>query len=51
MEEIKWIQRSREANLKDRDQNTSSFNKLANARARFNSLAKLIVDGMLIEVM
>lgn len=34
MREIKWMQKSREADVKDGDWNTTSFRKLANARER-----------------
>lgn len=49
MEKIKWLQRSREADIKKGGWITSYFHKLANARSRRNSLAKLVIDGVLVE--
>lgn len=45
MEEIKWTQKSREIDVKERGHNTFYFHKLPNVRARYNFLAKLNRDG------
>lgn len=39
----------REVGVKDGDPNTSHFHKLSNARARHNSLAMLVIDGVLLD--
>ena len=49
MEEMLWRQKSRELWLKKWDKNTSFFHKMANAHRRRNFMAKLRVDGVLLD--
>ena len=44
-EEISWKQKSREVWLKEGDNNTIFFHRMANAHSRINWLFKLKVNG------
>ena len=45
----KWRQKSRELWLKEKDKNTSFLHKMANAHRKRNFMAKLRVDGVLLD--
>lgn len=45
MEEISWRQKSRISWLKEGDQNTKFFQKIASWRRAVNSMDRLMVDG------
>ena len=46
MEDISWRQKSRQLWLKERDQNTGFFHRMANSYSRKNSKQKIKVDGV-----
>ncbi|GLT55575.1 hypothetical protein SLA2020_286860 [Shorea laevis] len=45
MEEVSWRQKSRALWLKEGDNNTKFFHRLANSNRRHNSIESLVVDG------
>ena len=47
LEEISWKQKSRMLWIKEGDNNTKFFHKMANSRRRFNHLSFLEVDGVI----
>ncbi|KAL0011411.1 hypothetical protein SO802_006519 [Lithocarpus litseifolius] len=49
LEEISWRQKSRMLYIKEGDNNTKFFHKVANSRRRFNHLSMLEVDGVIYE--
>ena len=49
LEEISWRQKSRMLWIKEGDNNTKFFHKMANSRRRFNHLNFLEVDGVIYE--
>ena len=49
LEEISWRQKSRMLWIKEGDDNTKFFHKVANSRRRFNHLSTLEVDGVIYE--
>ncbi|KAL5714065.1 hypothetical protein ACHQM5_016077 [Ranunculus cassubicifolius] len=49
LEEKKWRQKSREMEVKEGELNTKYFQTIANARARMNSVSKLMIEGELVE--
>ena len=49
LEEISWRQKSRMLYIKERDNNTKFFHKMANSHRRFNHLRTLEVDGVVFE--
>ena len=49
LEEISWRQKSRMLWIKEGDNNTKFFPKMANSRRRFNHLSILEVDGVIYE--
>ena len=49
LEEISWRQKSRMLWIKEGDNNTKFFHKMANSRRRFNHLSILEVDGVVYE--
>ncbi|KAK4594003.1 hypothetical protein RGQ29_017898 [Quercus rubra] len=49
LEEISWRQKSRMLWIKEGDNNTKFFYKMANSRKRFNHLSFLEVDGVIYE--
>ena len=49
MEEISWRQKSRALFLKEGDNNTSFFDKLANSHSRANTMRGVEVDGIMYE--
>ena len=49
LEEISWRQKSRMLCIKEGDNNTKFFHKVANSRKRYNYLNMLEVDGVIYE--
>ena len=49
LEEISWRQKSRMFCIKEGDNNTKFFHKVANSRRRYNHLCRLEVDGVIYE--
>ena len=49
LEEISWRQKLRMLWIKEGDNNTKFFHKMANSRRRFNHLCILEVDGVIYE--
>ena len=49
LEEISWIQKSRMLCIKEGDNNTKFFHKMANSHRRYNHLSFLKVDGVIYE--
>ena len=49
LEEISWRQKSRMLWIKEGDNNTKLFHKVANSHRRFNHLSFLEVDGVIYE--
>ena len=49
LEEISWRQKSRMLWIKEGDNNTKFFHKVANSRRRFNHLSFLEMDGVIYE--
>ena len=49
LEEISWRQKLRMLWIKEGDNNTKFFHKVANSRRRFNHLSFLEVDGVIYE--
>ena len=49
LEEISWRQKSRMLYIKEGDNNTKFFHKMANSHRRFNHLRTLEVDGVVFE--
>ena len=49
LEEISWRQKSRMLWIKEGDNNTKFFHKMANSRKRFNHLSFLEVDEVIYE--
>ncbi|KAL4633515.1 hypothetical protein ACB092_04G128100 [Castanea dentata] len=49
LEEISWRQKSRMLSIKEGDNNTKFFHKMANSRRRYNHLSFLEVDGVIFE--
>ena len=47
LEEISWRQKSRVFCIKEGDRNTKFFHRMANSHRRFNSIDKLMVDGVM----
>ena len=47
LEEISWRQKSRVFCIKEGDRNTKFFHRMANSHRRFNSIDKLMVDGVI----
>ena len=47
LEEICWKKKSRVVCIKEGDKNTIFFHRMANSHRRFNSIDKLMVDGVL----
>ena len=47
LEEISWRQKSRVFCIKEGDRNTKFFHRIANSHRRFNSIDKLMVDGVM----
>ena len=50
LEEISWRQKSRMLCIKEGDNNTKLFHKVANSCKRYNHLSLLEVDGVIYEV-
>ena len=49
LEEISWRQKSRMLYIKEGDNNTKFFHKMANSHRMFNNLRTLEVDGVVFE--
>ena len=49
LEEISWRQKSKMLCIKEGDNNTKFFHKMANSHRRFNHLRTLEVDGVVFE--
>ena len=49
MEEISWRQKSRMLCIKEGDNNTKFFHKVANSRRKYNHLSFLEVGGVIYE--
>ena len=49
LEEISWRQKSRMLCIKEGDNNTKFFHKMANTHKRYNHLSFLEVDGVIYE--
>ena len=49
LEEISWRQKSRMLCIKEGDNNTKFFHKMANSHRRYNHLRTLEVDGVVFE--
>ena len=49
LEEISWRQKSKMLCIKEKDNNTKFFHKMANFHRRFNHLRILEVDGVVFE--
>ena len=49
LEEISWRQKSRMLWIKEGDNNTKFFHKMANSQRRFNHLSLLELDGVIYE--
>ena len=49
LEEISWRQKSRVLSIKEGDNNTKFFHKVANSHKRYNHLSILVVDGVIYE--
>ena len=49
LEEISWRQKSRMLCIKEGDNNTKFFHKMANSHRRYNHLRILEVDGVVFE--
>ena len=49
LEEISWRQKSRMLCIKEGDNNTKFFHKIANSHRRYNYLSFLEVDGVIYE--
>ena len=49
LEEISWRQKSRMLCIKEGDNNTKFFHKMANSHRRYNHLNFLEVDGLIYE--
>ena len=49
LEEISWRQKSRMLCIKEGDNNTKFFHKIANSHRRYNHLSFLEVDGVIYE--
>ena len=49
LEEISWRQKSRMLYIKEEDNNTKFFHKMANSHRKFNHLRALEVDGVVFE--
>ena len=49
LEEISWRQKSRMFCIKEGDNNTKFFHKVANSRRRYNHLCMSEVDGVIYE--
>ena len=46
LEEVSWRQKSRTLWLKEGDNNTKFFHKMANSQRRYNYMDKVEVDGV-----
>ena len=49
LEEISWRQKSRMLCIKEGDNNTKFFHKVANSRRRYNHISMLEMDGVMYE--
>ena len=49
LEEVSWRQKSRTLWLKEGDNNTKFFHKMANLHRRYNYMDKVVVDGVVYE--
>ena len=49
LEEVSWRQKSRMLCIKERDNNTKFFHKVANSRRRYNYISMLEVNGVTYE--
>ena len=49
LEEVSWRQKSRMLCIKEGDNNTKFFRKMANARRRHNHISMLEVNGVIYE--
>ena len=49
LEEVSWRQKSRTLWLKEGDNNTKFFHKMANSHQRYNYMDKVVVDGVVYE--
>ena len=49
LEEVSWRQKSRMLCIKEGDNNTKFFHKVANSRRRYNHLSMVEVDGVIYE--
>ena len=49
LEEVSWRQKSRLLCIKEGDNNTKFFHKMANSRRRHNHISMLEVDGVIYE--
>ncbi|XP_075645327.1 uncharacterized protein LOC142616338 [Castanea sativa] len=49
LEEVSWRQKSRMLRIKERDNNTNFFHKVANSRRRYNHISMLEVNGVIYE--
>ena len=47
LEEISWRQKSRAIWLKEGDENTKFFHRLANSHRRYNSISSLLINGVM----
>ena len=49
LEEVSWRQKSRMLCIKEEDNNTKFFHKVANSRRRYNHISMLEVNGVIYE--
>ena len=49
LEEVSWRQKSRVLWVKEGDNNTKFFHKMANSHRRYNNMERVVVDGVVYE--